>query len=695
MVLLSNGHSTEAILKSVEKLDRVNNFNDGTDESNCKRSAKTPPSALRRQCWSNTIADDIITSVEKLKRFKISSDEVRSNTRKQIHFDHEYVKCLVDNNPKSTTQEPKESNTLDPSLIICADKSIPYYGLLEELDLQLRGLAVNGISVLFTNKDVDSLTSKHVLNAAIHEMLEKCPLLLHVLSRSLSSTTCSLGSETLIASIATVYGMILHSRNNKASAIQKVYSSLAIRYHADNEMQTARGKVVESRAHTQQERFDQLHPIIMELFHTQQDFLDLTSHGLKDQEGMQNVSETWERKGNSNTIAHLKAVIQRVNVNGQVKARFKAHEDFIKLVGCAYFLDFVMGKFGMKDQKDEPCHPIIPENITRVHTGRKSLVASAVIDFILDAILIECDMQDKPDPAQDIVQMKVSIGNNTTEVVSSVVQGQVYIDLLVNDNPSRITIPESSLNEGRTIIVANLPLVIQRIRPVKPPQDELENYATHFLQWYFVIIQMTDAIHEGDVIRTNVILKHMIPFFYSHSVLSKYLVECIDYVMKTEVVLSPEFGMRVRAGSFVNCHGGVGKNKATDMQNENEVKALKELIKGLGSNKTEQSIIAVCKAMPSILDVVSKFDTMVSVGTISTTHKKRSYEEDLDAVLKVVKKAGIWQNASRSLAGFKAISKSPFAFNKPLFKRTVRNIIDRLQRDLPPVPDDDDESGDV
>lgn len=56
--------------------------------------------------------------------------------------------------------------------------------------------------------------------------------------------------------------------------------------------------------------------------------------------------------------------------------------------------------------------------------------------------------------------------------------------------------------------------------------------------------------------------------------------------------------LEVRTGSFVNPKGGIGNTKPSDMQKENQVKEFKELIKGLGSNKTETAIVNVCKAAP-------------------------------------------------------------------------------------------------
>lgn len=57
----------------------------------------------------------------------------------------------------------------------------------------------------------------------------------------------------------------------------------------------------------------------------------------------------------------------------------------------------------------------------------------------------------------------------------------------------------------------------------------------------------------------------MIFFFYSYFVWFKYVVECIDYIFKIEVMLLKFIVMRVRFGSFVNLYGKKGGNKLVDM----------------------------------------------------------------------------------------------------------------------------------
>jgi len=83
------------------------------------------------------------------------------------------------------------------------------------------------------NKSADTLQNSDVFTACVLEMNKQCPALLQVLVSALSKHE---SNEKKVATVATIYGMVLHSRNNRASAIQRIYSSLFIRYHADNKV---------------------------------------------------------------------------------------------------------------------------------------------------------------------------------------------------------------------------------------------------------------------------------------------------------------------------------------------------------------------------------------------------------------------------------------------------------------------------
>jgi hypothetical protein len=70
--------------------------------------------------------------------------------------------------------------------------------------------------------------------------------------------------------------------------------------------------------------------------------------------------------------------------------------------------------------------------------------------------------------------------------------------------------------------------------------------------------------------------------------LSKYLVECINYIINVEHYLSTMMKLRVLEGSFVNVKGGKGNNVESDLHQEHVVRNQKILIKQLGAKYTAE-----------------------------------------------------------------------------------------------------------
>ena len=75
----------------------------------------------------------------------------------------------------------------------------------------------------------------------------------------------------------------------------------------------------------------------------------------------------------------------------------------------------------------------------------------------------------------------------------------------------------------------------------------------------------------------------MLPFFHEYSSKSKYAAECIDYILKTPVLLPGTLAVRCHISCFVNSKGCAGNKKAADMQQENSVLVLKDIVKGFRS----------------------------------------------------------------------------------------------------------------
>lgn len=112
-------------------------------------------------------------------------------------------------------------------------------------------------------------------------------------------------------------------------------------------------------------------------------------------------------------------------------------------------------------------------------------------------------------------------------------------ELVINNQKVLFNVSLEDAQEGVNIELNMLNRRIPvRISINEKDRDDLQSYVFQFLQWYFVILTFKDAIKEGDSDRTNITLKFCIPIFFSHSILSKYLEECVDYILKTEVLLT-------------------------------------------------------------------------------------------------------------------------------------------------------------
>jgi len=162
-----------------------------------------------------------------------------------------------------------------------------------------------------------------------------------------------------------------------------------------------------------------------------------------------------------------------------------------------------------------------------------------------------------------------------------------------------------------------------------------------------------------------------------------------SHILKTEHTLSPYMSLKVRAATFVNPKGKRGKNKATDLQKENEVKYLKGLIRSLGANKTEKSIVSITKAGPVMKEIADNFDDMSGTRNVKTSHKLKSRDQDIEVVTKKLHGLRLWDLKGKGTLA-ESLPKSPFTFKRNAFKTTVMSKIQRLLMDVP-VEEDDDE----
>ncbi|XP_071147202.1 uncharacterized protein [Mytilus edulis] len=231
----------------------LDNFISNHTTSRTKRMPKTPPSAMKI-----STADQIENSVEKLRNLNLDEKEkgarVTKKSRQQLNFnkdlnlEHAYsqhnilkhqeedqVVLLQDHeysipNIMDKALETNEKIAEDFIKEACINSYNSHDGL--DLDKQISSVCKLGKSVLFKSSAKD-LSERNWFIDIGKEMLQHCPEFLTLL---LSAIGDKITAESKLATVCTIYGMLMHCRNTRASAIQKLYTSFCIRYHTDNKV---------------------------------------------------------------------------------------------------------------------------------------------------------------------------------------------------------------------------------------------------------------------------------------------------------------------------------------------------------------------------------------------------------------------------------------------------------------------------
>lgn len=343
-------------------------------------------------------------------------------------------------------------------------------------------------------------------------------------------------------------------------------------------------------------------------------------------------------------------LLHRTNVNGQVKGRFQPHFDLLMTVGEGLVKEQFMEFFQMENKYSQPNHKNFEDIDIKSSEEQKSILLAAVNDFMKYFGYCNAD---------------------TAEGLPQPLKGTLKYHL------------QKTGDENQWILVPY---------HEKPQDDEVFNYSIQLCHWYLHILELHDTAKESDLNRTILNCKYSIPFFYSHSRLSKYLVENVDSLLKTEKLLSPLQRIRVLEGSYVNIWGGHGNNVECDLVQEHSVCNQKALIKALGANKSEKSISRVTASTDAIDEVCTKFDRSVNLKPKSGRHSSSFSEADSEIVYKKLRDLRPFHHyPGRSCKGFNNVSPVPLPCEEmPKFKERLNQIIKRLSRGFQIMPAEED-----
>ena len=255
---------------------------------------------------------------------------------------------------------------------------------------------------------------------------------------------------------------------------------------------------------------------------------------------------------------------------------------------------------GMKDFKDTP---VLPPHIKVWPNNRKWEVLTSLIKPVVDKLF-----------------------------VSYLKPTDFKITLRINDQPRQFTFPWKY--RGTTVTLpfptGTVNLTSDSTLPV-PADDDLYNYLISFLRSSLEILALDQIIYTGNITVLVLLLKRLIPSFVglSDTYKSKYAIECINYLTKTEHMMSPRDSARIKLNSFSNSSGKPGKNKAMDMVQETKIKLTKTVFRSLGAGKSETTMLRASKASPVVTEISNHLNDICDCKEKCHHGKKKSDEEDV------------------------------------------------------------------
>ena len=121
-------------------------------------------------------------------------------------------------------------------------------------------------------------------------------------------------------------------------------------------------------------------------------------------------------------------------------------------------------------------------------------------------------------------------------------------------------------------------------------------------------MQLIDTCTEGDGLRNNISKKRLLLYFKSSGSFNNYSIEMFTSIAQIEALTSEEMAHRLTWGRFVNWHGGQGKNIACDMAQEICNRVSKDVVRGMGPNKTPKAMQRASKAAAGIQQIIKNFN---------------------------------------------------------------------------------------
>jgi L1 cell adhesion molecule like protein len=166
----------------------------------------------------------------------------------------------------------------------------------------------------------------------------------------------------------------------------------------------------------------------------------------------------------------------------------------------------------------------------------------------------------------------------------------------------------------------------------KHQNDKVHCYATKLLSYGLLYLEFSDAIREGDGLRTLRCWRYFLILFKIHKRYN-YSIEALHLLSQYHFFLTQRQREQLIWSRFINTHGVPGRNIPSDLYNEHLNKVCKTAVANLGANVAPTSLKRVGKMVGILSDVQLNFDEQLHIQSNSGHHEICSAERDIHLML--------------------------------------------------------------
>lgn len=324
-------------------------------------------------------------------------------------------------------------------------------------------------------------------------------------------------------------------------------------------------------------------------------------------------------------MMQLRNLINRRNIGHDVSGCFNASVDFFELVTRCHILAAALSFFGMADLDSEPSCNSLPDGISKWQKTRQWDFYSSLIGRMVDRYIVVRDFLSVVDSSGHALCLPLESTSAFAE--------NPHCKRIAGEHSYCSSKVASSHTESRSLPRRLEQQAGQAQHVLLAAQDDgVFSYACAVLTDGLLLLELRDAIHQGDGPRILRCWKFMLLYFkrYNHH---KYALEAFRLLAYVNGVASPLAAQQITWSRTISSRGGHGKNVPADLHNEHVNRSLKDCVLGLGANVTEEGIVHISKAMQHLNTICHNADTALGIPPASVHHTTQSSEKDAKLIL--------------------------------------------------------------